>query len=154
MTRPQRRSFICGTRARVSDITDVKLISITLSQFSSVMRSIGSGMFVPALLTRMSMRQWSRLFRIERRLLRGHGCPSMRPAGFCLLLALVGGCTPTASLRPMSWLDRLQGPSGPDVVVMVVAVIEQPAGDRYLNEELRASADEQIVPLDHRSILE
>src|SRR5438128_1426022 len=80
----------------------------------------------------------------------------MRPVGFLLglSLALLAGCTPTASLRPLSWLDRLQGPSGPDVVVMVVAVIEQPAGDRYLNEELWASADEQIVPLDHRSILE
>jgi hypothetical protein len=80
----------------------------------------------------------------------------MRPKRLLLglMLALVGGCTPSTSLRPTSWLERLQGPTGPDVVVMVVAVVEQPAGDRYLNQELWASADEQIVPLDHRSVLE
>jgi hypothetical protein len=71
-----------------------------------------------------------------------------------LVLALFAGCTPTTSLRPSSFLDRLQAPSGPDVVVMVVAVIERPACDRYLNDELWTVTDEQSVAVDRRAILE
>ena len=56
MTRPQRRSFICGTRARVRAMTELRLISSTSSQASSVMASMACGLLVPALLMRMSTR--------------------------------------------------------------------------------------------------
>jgi hypothetical protein len=80
----------------------------------------------------------------------------MRRTGFSLglLFAVLVGCTPTTSLRPSTFLDRLQSPSGPDVVVMVVATIEQTAGDRYLNNDLWTMADEQSVAIERRSALE
>src|SRR5262249_27795879 len=47
MIRPHLRAFICGTRARVSSMTDVRLISRTESQSWSRISSIGWGTLVP-----------------------------------------------------------------------------------------------------------
>jgi hypothetical protein len=47
----------------------------------------------------------------------------------------------------------LQGPTGSDVVQIDIALLEQPIGDRYLNEELWMLADEQFMPLDRKRIL-
>ena len=54
MMRPQRRSFICGTSARVSAMHEVRFSSTMRSQASSVISSIACGLLLPALLTRMS----------------------------------------------------------------------------------------------------
>ena len=43
MMRPQPRAFICGARRRVSAMTELRLISSTSSQFSSVIASMASG---------------------------------------------------------------------------------------------------------------
>ncbi len=73
-----------------------------------------------------------------------------------LLIALAAGCTsPSAPALP--WWERLrpfQGPTGPDVVHMVVALVEQPVDDPYLAQELWAAADEQAVALERKAVLE
>ena len=56
MIRPQRRSFICGTSARVNAMHEVRFTSMTRSQSSSRILSIGSDLLPPALLIRMSTR--------------------------------------------------------------------------------------------------
>src|SRR5262249_49963443 len=56
MMRPQRRWRICGTRARVSAMIELRFSSTMRSQTSSVMASMGCGWLVPALLMRMSTR--------------------------------------------------------------------------------------------------
>jgi hypothetical protein len=74
-----------------------------------------------------------------------------------LLNVLLVGCLTGGSARPASWLRRgplLQAPAGPDVVVLYVALVERPAGDRYLNQELWELADEQGIALERRPVLE
>lgn len=66
---------------------------------------------------------------------------------FGLLTGLVAGCAsePTHST---SWMDRFRHgavPSGPDVVLLDIAMIERPHGDKYLNGELWESVDETIA---------
>jgi hypothetical protein len=82
----------------------------------------------------------------------------LRP-GF--LLALVTGsllgCATGEPVRPTSWLDRFrpfQGAAGKDVVQMDVAIVETPVEDRYLDRDLWTSADEHVVPLDRKGLLE
>lgn len=73
-----------------------------------------------------------------------------------LLIALLAGCT-SATTHTTGWWDRLrpfQGPTGPDVVCMDVALIERPLGDSYLNEELWSSVDEQGVALERKAVLD
>jgi hypothetical protein len=74
-----------------------------------------------------------------------------------LLLALAGGCLGPQPAQQRGWLDRLKqlgGPQGADLVVMDVAVLERPAGDRYLNGALWSTIDEQSVDLERRALLE
>ena len=52
--RPHRRSFIGPTSARVSAMHELRLSSTSRSQSSSVICSVGWGVLLPALLTRMS----------------------------------------------------------------------------------------------------
>jgi hypothetical protein len=77
---------------------------------------------------------------------------------FALLLAgLVFGCTSGEALRSTAWLDRFRrnaSPSGPDIVQMDVALVERPPGDAYLNRDLWAFADEQVVAVEGRALLE
>src|SRR5262249_27208234 len=73
-----------------------------------------------------------------------------------LLIALLAGCT-SATTHTTSWWERLrpfQGPTGPDVVCMDVALIERPIGDPYLNDELWTSADEQGGALERKAVLD
>src|SRR5262245_22923639 len=75
---------------------------------------------------------------------------------FGLLLSWLVGCAVAEPARPTSWLSRrrpFQGPTGPDVVQMQVALLECPVGDRYLNDDLWALADEQQF-LSCKSLLE
>lgn len=72
-----------------------------------------------------------------------------------LLIALVVGCTSPAT--PATWWERMrpfQGPTGPDVVQMDVALIERAVGDPYLTDGLWTAADEQAVALERRAALD
>jgi hypothetical protein len=83
----------------------------------------------------------------------------MRPLCALVLAMLaggVGGCNSEGPIRSLSWFKAppsFRGPVGPDVVQIDVAVLERPVGDRYLNDDLWALADEQIVPLEHKDVL-
>ncbi len=56
MTRPQRRGFIWGTRARVSAMHEERFSSRIVSQSSSRISSMAPSLLLPALLIRMSTR--------------------------------------------------------------------------------------------------
>jgi hypothetical protein len=74
-----------------------------------------------------------------------------------VLLALLTGCAVNPPARPGALMDRLCGfgPAlPPDAVQLTVAVIERPAGDPFLNQDLWALADEQVVDLEHKAVLE
>lgn len=80
---------------------------------------------------------------------------------WALLLGLLAGsfvgCATDQPTHSTSWLDRLRGvrgPTGPDVVMMEVALLERPVGDRYLNQDLWALADEGVVAMERRALLE
>src|SRR5437868_5722274 len=76
-----------------------------------------------------------------------------------LLLGLLVGCV-TGPPRPRpGWLDRLRpgrdpGPAGPDAVRLFVAKLEVPVGDAYVNRDLWALTDEQVVALEHKAAVE
>lgn len=76
----------------------------------------------------------------------------------CAVLAgLLAGCLGKQTTKSGNWLDRLrpfQGPTGADVVMMDVAILECPIGDHYINDELWTRADEQIVDLERKALLE
>src|SRR5436305_7184312 len=78
-----------------------------------------------------------------------------------LLLGLLAvpllGCAADGPVRSTSWLERLRpfhGPVGPDVVQMDVALLERPVGDPALNQGLWALADEQVIALEQKGVLE
>src|SRR3954463_6935522 len=74
-----------------------------------------------------------------------------------LLLGLLAGCAASPPLRPATWLDRVrsgQTPLGPDSVLLEVYLIERPVGDPAINQEVWASADEQVVALERKGQLE
>ncbi len=75
-----------------------------------------------------------------------------------LLTVCLVGCTTSQPVRTTAWLSRLRqissGPTGPDVVQMDVALVERPVGDRYLNQDFWAVADEQVVALERKAMLE
>jgi hypothetical protein len=66
------------------------------------------------------------------------------------------GCAPGEAVRSTSWLPHrriFQGPTGPDVVQMRIAILECPPGEsewRYLNGELWQLADESLIEEDRR----
>src|SRR5438128_791236 len=91
---------------------------------------------------------------------RRQGRRAMR-RGRCLLLGMLAGmlagCLGSEPAVSPSWAQRCQplhGPSGPDVVQMDVALIERPVGDCYINQDLWAVADEQVVGLEQKVVLE
>ncbi len=80
-----------------------------------------------------------------------------------LILALgvmwAAGCAPDSAVRSTSWLPHrhlFQGPTGPDVVQMRVALLECPPGEtewRYLNGDLWQLADESLIEEDRRQAM-
>jgi hypothetical protein len=79
---------------------------------------------------------------------------------FALCLGCAAGCYPPETVRSTTaWLPHLrpfQGPSGPDVVQMRVALIECPLGGadfRYINGELWSLADERAIDIEHQQIM-
>jgi len=74
-----------------------------------------------------------------------------------LLILSIFGCTTDGPGRSAAWFKSLsgfRGPTGADVVQVEWALIQRPVGDRYLNEGLWALANEQIVPLERKEVLE
>jgi hypothetical protein len=74
-----------------------------------------------------------------------------------LVAALLAGCTAEKAVRSTAWLNRFRWggtPQGPDVVQIDVAVLERPVGDLYINQGLWAFADEQVVALESKAVLE
>ncbi|MBI1918545.1 MAG: hypothetical protein HYS12_27955 [Planctomycetes bacterium] len=76
-----------------------------------------------------------------------------------LVLALTAGllgCTGERAARPVSWMERLRPfqADDKDVVQIEVALVEVPAGDRFLNGALWQFVDEQVVPLEKKAQLE
>jgi hypothetical protein len=66
------------------------------------------------------------------------------------------GCT-TDGPRSKNWFESLpafRGPTGSDVVQLEWGLIERPVGDRYLNEDLWALANEQVIALERKDALE
>jgi hypothetical protein len=77
---------------------------------------------------------------------------------FALCTCLLLGCNSSQPiLRTSTWLERVlqpAGPTGPDTIQMDVALVERPLGDGYINGELWNSADEQVVALESKAIIE
>jgi hypothetical protein len=76
---------------------------------------------------------------------------------WALLLGLLGvlpaGCLSAKTAHTTAWLGRpplAQTPTEDNLVVMHVALIEVPVGDRFINEELWKHVDEQVIALQHR----
>jgi len=73
-----------------------------------------------------------------------------------LLYIGVIGCTTDGprSKSMFGGLSPFRGPTGSDVVQLEWGLIERPVGDRYLNEDLWALANEQILPLERKDFFE
>ncbi len=75
-----------------------------------------------------------------------------------LWCAMLAGCSTSraekvTALASSASRGHFEGPTGEDVVLLDVAVVEQPWGDRFLNRELWELADEQGVALERAPIL-
>jgi hypothetical protein len=82
---------------------------------------------------------------------------SFRAPLAALLLISMLGCTTDGPARTKGWFSSLpafRGPTGSDVVQLEWALIERPVGDRYLNEDLWALVNEQVIPLERKDLLE
>lgn len=74
-----------------------------------------------------------------------------------LLNGLLVGCITGESARSKSWWGKLkpfQGPTGNDVVIMDVALLERPVGDLYINQDFWSAADEQVIALERKAVME
>jgi hypothetical protein len=74
-----------------------------------------------------------------------------------LLTGLLVGCAHDNSVRSMAWLDRwrpFHGRAAADVIQVEVSLVERPPADPFINQELWTLADEQIVPLERKALLE
>jgi hypothetical protein len=73
-----------------------------------------------------------------------------------LLPLLLAGCAVDHLPSGMALVSGFRGPavSSADAVEMIVAVLERPRGDAYLDKEVWTFTDEQIVDLEHRALLE
>lgn len=71
------------------------------------------------------------------------------------ILSLVG-CLTSSSGRPTNWLDRLSPKRAfaSNVIPMDTAIIECPIGDGFLNQGVWEQADEQVVALDRKALLD
>src|SRR5881409_3401857 len=70
-----------------------------------------------------------------------------------LLVGCVTGGPAHTALRPERG-SPAPAAADPDAVVLYVALVERPVGDRYLNQDLWALADEQVVGIERRAVLE
>lgn len=73
---------------------------------------------------------------------------------FCSLFA-TGCLNPKVATRGM--MERLcavSGPIGADVLIMDIAIIDQPPGDPFIDRDLWSAVDEQAVSLDRKASLD
>ncbi|HLJ94100.1 MAG TPA: hypothetical protein VKU02_13015 [Gemmataceae bacterium] len=74
-----------------------------------------------------------------------------------LLIAGLAGCASDKPVRAIAWFERwrpFRGPAAGDVIQVEVSLVERPPGDTFLNQELWALADEQVIPLERKAALE
>lgn len=74
-----------------------------------------------------------------------------------LLTAMLLGCASSQPITTTSWLQRFrpnQGAAGKDVVQIDVALAQTLAGDAYLDRDLWTVADEQVIPMEEKAVLE
>jgi hypothetical protein len=74
-----------------------------------------------------------------------------------LLSGLFVGCAHDKPMRTSAWLDRwrpFHGSAAADVIEIRVSLVERPPGDAFINQELWTLADEQIIPLERKAVLE
>jgi hypothetical protein len=78
------------------------------------------------------------------------------PLGGLAFLFVAGCVWPGATVpdAPVTALKPVIGPKGADTVGLQVAVLEVPVGDRYVNGNLWATIDEQVVAPDRRAALD
>jgi hypothetical protein len=87
----------------------------------------------------------------------GSGMVRRRGMLFACLLLVLAGCAGGPPARGGSWLDRLcanQAALTAGGVLIDVVVLELPAGDPFLNDELWEATDEHLVPLEQKAVLE
>src|SRR5438552_17273552 len=81
---------------------------------------------------------------------------------WALMLGLISGlpcgCISGQTVHKTAWLERMpflqKLPQGEDLVVLYVALLEVPVGDRYINDELWGQVDEQVIGLERKPALE
>jgi hypothetical protein len=73
-----------------------------------------------------------------------------------LLAVLPVACAGGPEVQTVSRADGPRGssPAPAGLVQMDVALLERPVGDTYINRALWALTDEQVIPLEHRAVLE
>ncbi len=79
-----------------------------------------------------------------------------------LLAALIActsltGCFGSKASRPGEWLNSFRqsaGPTGPNALFIEYALIERPQGDPKIDKEIWSDADEQVIPVENRSLIE
>jgi hypothetical protein len=74
-----------------------------------------------------------------------------------LLAGLLAGCGLDRGSRSGGWLERLRqfgGVTGDDVVMLDIVLLERPAGDAFIDREVWATTDEQVIPLAGKARLE
>lgn len=82
--------------------------------------------------------------------------------GWVVLIALtaipLAGCATATQVASMPWLNRFRPArtaiSGPDVIMIELALIERQVGDPFINKDLWFLADEQVIPLESKVGLE
>jgi hypothetical protein len=70
---------------------------------------------------------------------------------------LLAGCASGVAVQSSAFLEALQqshGPTGPDIVDIEVALVEGPVGDHFLNEELWTLADDQVLAVERKGLVE
>src|SRR5262245_37007399 len=77
---------------------------------------------------------------------------------FGLLSVLPMGCLTGQQVHKTAWLDRMpffhKALEGDNLVVLYVALLEVPIGDRYINDELWGQVGEQVIALERKPVLE
>jgi hypothetical protein len=87
----------------------------------------------------------------------------MRPGQFfcvaIVALVLTGCATDKPVTSSIAFFSKMRAArqmpvSGPDVIQLQTALLERPVNDRFINNELWQLADEQIIPLERKAVLE
>src|SRR6516225_7580746 len=84
----------------------------------------------------------------------------MRRPAFCLLALgawLLAGCVVEKPARTMAWLHpslAIGDPTAQDAIDLQTALIEASIGDRFVNHDLWTIADDQVLSLSQKAVLE